>query len=63
MTFTEIEKILGSKLPNSARESESWWGNENPETSRHPNSQAWQRAGMRATVNMTDERVIFTKSM
>jgi hypothetical protein len=62
MTFTEIEAVLGSELPPSARKYAAWWGNANPETGQHPYSQAWLLAGMRATVNLTAQRVVFEKS-
>jgi hypothetical protein len=28
LTFEQIEEILGSDLPDSARKHRSWWGNE-----------------------------------
>jgi hypothetical protein len=62
MTFAEIEAVLGSKLPPSARKYAQWWENATPETGQHPYSAVWMRAGRRATVNLTAERVVFDKS-
>ena len=41
MTFTEIEAILGSKLPPSARKYAQWWENAAPETGQHPDGAVW----------------------
>lgn len=60
--FSEIEAVLGSELPPSARKYTAWWGNEAAEAGQHPHSQAWMLAGMRATVNLTAARVVFEKS-
>lgn len=62
MEFSEIETVLGSELPPPARRYTAWWGNEAEEAGRHPHSQAWMLAGMRATVNLTAEGVVFEKS-
>ena len=61
MTFSEIEMVLGCELPPSARKYAAWWANANPGTGQHPYSQAWLLAGMRATVNLMVERVVFEK--
>jgi hypothetical protein len=61
MTFAEIETVLGSKLPQSARKYAQWWENANPETGQHQYSGVWMRAGRRATVNLMAERVVFEK--
>jgi hypothetical protein len=61
MTFTAIEATLGSKLPPSARKYAQWWANATPETGQHPYSSMWMRAGRRAAVNLTAERVVFAK--
>lgn len=60
MSFREIETILGSKLPASARKYSAWWANEEGETS-HVQARAWMDAGRRATVNLTAETVEFSK--
>lgn len=41
MTFTEIEDVLGFKLPPSAREHPAWWAN----TRSHRHAHAWLSVG------------------
>jgi hypothetical protein len=62
MTFSQVEKVLGFALPASARKYAAWWANANPESGQHPYSQAWTLAGMRASVNVAAEQVVFEKS-
>lgn len=61
MTFSQIETVIGSELPQSARKYGAWWANADPETGQHPYSQAWMLAGMRAAVNLTAESVVFER--
>jgi hypothetical protein len=61
LTFPEIETILGSSLPKSARTYREWWGNEKPGGS-HVQSQAWQAAGCSVdNVDFVRERVTFRR--
>lgn len=58
LTFAEIESIIGDKLPESAREHQSWWDN-SPDT--YP-AQLWLDAGWRkAQLDMSEERVTFSR--
>ena len=43
-TFTEIETILGFKLPASARRWNAWWANE-AEPTTHVQKKAWLAHG------------------
>ncbi|MGI9310177.1 MAG: DUF7662 domain-containing protein [bacterium] len=58
MTFKEIEKILGIKLPASARRYPAWWSN-------HPSQRmasVWLPTGYRsAQVDMQGERLVFRR--
>lgn len=59
LQFTEIEQIIGGKLPASARELREWWAND---ATRHVHSRLWLDAGWRAAgINMTNEQVTFTR--
>jgi hypothetical protein len=61
MTFAEIERLLGEKLPPSARKHRPWWSN-NPSNSVI--THAWLRAGYKtAQVDMGGERLVFQKSL
>jgi len=52
LTFWQIESILGSPLPPSARRYRQWWAN--PSSSHdHPYAQAWLAAGWE--VDMVDQ--------
>ncbi|MCL2630142.1 MAG: hypothetical protein FWD49_01295 [Firmicutes bacterium] len=58
LTFGEIEKILGEKLPPSAREHRAMWAN----TQTHSLSRAWFNIGFRTTeVDIDNERVKFER--
>jgi CBS domain-containing protein len=60
LTFEQIEKINGSKLPKLARQHPSWWSND-PIT--HPQSQQWLDVGWRVlSKDLTEEKVIFTRN-
>jgi len=57
LSFAEVERILGSPLPPSARKHRAWWSN-NP-TGRM-NAQAWISAGYRTEkVDLSGETVTF----
>lgn len=59
-TFDEIEAIIESKLPASARDHRSWWGN-NPKG--HTQSKQWLDAGWRvAGVSFRTNTVIFSRN-
>ena len=60
MTFDEIEKIIGAKLPPSADSYRAWWSN-NP--SNGVITQAWLNAGYKsADVDMKGRKLVFRKS-
>ena len=44
ISFEEIERILGSKLPKSAHEHRAWWSNPSSKAD-HPHAQSWLTAG------------------
>jgi hypothetical protein len=59
MTFEEIEGVIGSPLPASARSHRPWWSNNH---GTNPAAQAWRAAGRKtARVDMAAERVVFVK--
>jgi hypothetical protein len=59
LTFEQIERILNSKLPESANEL-SWWEHETE--GNHVNTRAWANAGWRvAEVNFDEKRVRFVR--
>ena len=59
-TFREIEAILGSSLPNSARVHRPWWSNQ---ASGHSHALVWQVAGWRTTaVDLKEETLLFVRS-
>lgn len=56
-TFTEIEAILGGKLPPSARTYSAWWSNDDRS---HSQARAWIEAGWEtANVDIEGETVEF----
>ena len=60
VTFSEIERILGFKLPPSARRHRPWWSN-NPDNSAI--TKAWLAAGFRTEqVDMAGETLVFSRA-
>jgi hypothetical protein len=58
LAFDEIEEILGSSLPASARTYREWWSN----SSRSPQGYSWMSAGWRvAEVDREQARVRFAR--
>ncbi len=61
LSFDEIEKILGDKLPNSATTHRAWWANP-ISPNDHPHAQSWITAGWKVdTVNQNNKWVSFTR--
>ena len=59
LTFNQIEEIIKSDLPASARKHRAWWSND---TVGHSHSQLWLDAGWRTTyINFSEGRVTFTR--
>lgn len=58
MSFSEIESLIGGRLPPSARKREEWWSNSQ---SGHSQARAWMRANYRTSnVDLKRETVTFT---
>ncbi len=57
LRITEIEDILGFKLPGLARLQQDWWANQ---TSEH--SQSWDSAKRTAAPNLRAQTVTFTRA-
>ena len=59
-TFLELERILESKLPASARKNDMWWKAE--AGGRHTHAHAWSAAGWKVQdVNIDKEKVTFVR--
>ena len=56
MTFDNVERVIGSNLPASARKHRAWWGND---PSRNAVACAWLEAGYK-TESVNIEREILT---
>jgi len=60
MTFAEIESLLGSRLPSSARRYPAWWSN-NP--TNNTMTRVWLDAGWKTeNVDVPGERVTFRRA-
>lgn len=60
MSFSEIERILGFKLPKSAYEHEAWWSNN---ATGHSHARAWLKFGWRTeAVDLPGRKVTFQRS-
>jgi hypothetical protein len=51
MTLTQIEKVIGYKLPKKARQQPGWWSNEDRDVSMYVQCKAWRDAGFDAHFN------------
>ncbi|MBI5963990.1 MAG: hypothetical protein HY863_10980 [Chloroflexi bacterium] len=61
LRFEQIERILNSKLPFSAYESQSWWDHETE--GNHVNKRAWSNAGWKVgSVNLNEEWVTLVRA-
>lgn len=60
-TFQEIEKVLGFKLPATARRKSQWWGNEVGDTC-HVQCKVWLDADFETrNLDLSNETVEFVK--
>lgn len=60
MTFAEIERVVGFKLPRSASEHRAWWSN-NPSNSVM--TKAWLDAGYQSEqVDMERRKLVFSRT-
>ncbi len=64
MTFSDIEDVIGGKLPASARTHRAWWGNSISGNASHVHAtHGWQAAGwLVECVSLERESVTFTAS-
>ena len=59
-SFSEIESVVGFKLPPAARRHRAWWEND----IGHPHGRAWLTAGWKtAEVNMAAETLAFRRNL
>jgi hypothetical protein len=57
MTFAEVERVLGARLPASAYKHRPWWGNE---ATGHVHARAWLSAGFQTErVDMARKKLVF----
>ena len=60
MSFREIERVLGFKLPKSAYQHEAWWSNN---ATGHSHARAWLQFGWRTkAVDLADRKVTFQRA-
>ena len=57
--FEEVERIIGTRLPDSASRPQ-WWANETNPDSSHVQCRAWRSAGNDA-FKLPGRRVLFTQ--
>lgn len=56
LTYSEIERILDEKLPDSAYKYKQWWDNNS-----HIQSKAWRDAGYKVETVHLGEKVVFVE--
>lgn len=56
LSFGQIERIIGDRLPKSAHEYRPWWGNE--QSGSHVQAKSWMNAGWKVDeVNLLNQWV------
>ena len=61
LSFAEVERTLGFRLPKSARQYAPWWANE--VEGGHVQARAWLGAGWKTSrVDLAGERVVFVRA-
>ena len=60
LSFAEIERIIGTTLPRSAREYREWWANQ-VDTKNRPQAKAWQDAGWEVRSVQLGQRIGFVR--
>ncbi len=60
MSFAEVEKVLGAKLPSSALAYQAWWANE--ATGSHVQARSWMAAGYQTEqVDLAGRNLVFRR--
>lgn len=60
LRFAEVERIIGSRLPLTARAERAWWGNRNDP--KRGQARVWMMAGWRRTdLDLSREVVTFER--
>jgi hypothetical protein len=62
MSFTQIEDVLGSELPDVARALPEWWTAASAQSGNHTQAQAWALAGRTAEPNLGAQIVRFERA-
>ena len=62
LTFSEIEDLIGSTLPDLARTESKWWDNGDGDSPASPQSPSWTRANRTAKPNMSAKIVVFDRT-
>lgn len=60
LSYKDIEKIIGAKLPQSAFKHRPWWGNQ-VDCENRPQAKAWLSAGFRVET-VTEGGVRFARN-
>ena len=59
MSFADVERIIGEKLPRSASAHREWWAND----VTHVNARVWLDAGFESEkVDMSGRRLVFART-
>jgi hypothetical protein len=61
MTFSEVEDVLGVKLPEEARRDEAWWMQPLSGSRASNHADAWIFASRLATANVPAQIVVFER--
>ncbi len=62
LTFSEIEDLLGFRLPEQARGQREWWTEADASIAAAPHSDAWILASRTAVPNLVAQTVVFDRA-
>ena len=62
LSFGEIEDLIGSTLPMSARVEPTWWANPDSDHTPSAQSESWTQASRTAKANLVARTVAFERA-
>jgi hypothetical protein len=63
LTFSEIEDLVGVKLPDAARREPEWWANAAADGTPSVQARTWLQASRTAKANLMAHIVVFERTL
>lgn len=62
LTFTQMEDLLGARLPDPARQEAAWWAEADAQGRPSPQAECWLQAGRSASPRLAASTVAFERA-